>query len=97
MATKREIQDHIAAKLILQDRRRLTGPFVEAAVLENITPGDWNAIAGGVASNNFAAIGKVIVRLIELQITADAQAEAATIVADDTVSFDEYSRIEGLP
>jgi hypothetical protein len=97
MASKAQIQAHIAQKLVQQDKQKLTGPFVESAVLDNITQGDWNAIAGWLQANNFNAIGTRLGQIVESQVATDADAEAAGILLDDSLSLDEYSRVEGLP
>lgn len=97
MATKGEVQRHIADKLRrLQETERLTGDFVEASVLENITANDWGVIAGWIQSNNFQAIGKHVSGIVRSQIASNAMREAAIILADDVVDIDEYAKIEGL-
>lgn len=97
MATKAEVQRHIADKLRrLQETRKLTGSFVELSVIENITPGDWASIAGWIQDNNFQAIGKHISQLVRTQIASNAMREAAVILADDVLSLDEYAQVEDL-
>lgn len=98
MATKADIQRHIAGKLRKSlETRRLTGPFVESAVLEHITLSDWSSIAIWVQANDFNAIGKHITQIVRSEINNNAMQEAAVIVADDTVSLAEYAKIENLP
>lgn len=98
MATKADIQRHIAAKLRrTQETQRLTGDFVETAVLENITPADWASIAGWIQNNNFVAIGRHVSAIVRAQISSEANRKAAVILADDSVSLVEYAEIEDLP
>lgn len=98
MATKQQIERHIADKLrIIEETEKLTGAFVETAVLENIGVNDWNSIAGWIKANNFVAIGRHITSIVKGEISTDADQEAADILADDLLTLDEYARTEGLP
>ncbi len=98
MASKQQIEQHIADKLrILEETQKLTGTFVEAAVLDNIGPNDWNSIAAWIKSNNFDKIGQHIVSIVKAEIAIDADQEATDILADNVLTLDEYARTEGLP
>ena len=98
MANKQQIESHIAAKLrVLEETQKLTGTFVEAAVLDNIGPNDWNSIAAWIKNNNFDKIGQHIVSIVKAEIAIDADQEATDILADNVLTLDEYARTEGLP
>ena len=57
MANKQQVEKHVADKLrVLEETEKLTGAFVETAVIENITPGNWSSIAAAIKANNFAAM-----------------------------------------
>ena len=98
MANKQQIEKHIADKLrILEETEKLTGAFVETAVLENIGPNDWNSVAAWIKANNYSAIGRHITSIVKAQVSSGADQEAATILVDDVLTLDEYARTEGLP
>ena len=97
MATKAEVEAHISKKLRADKKTTLTGAYVQSAVTTNITTNDWDAIATALMANNFAAAGKRLGQIVRVQVNADSDAEAATYLADNTLSIAEYAEIEGLP
>jgi hypothetical protein len=98
MATKQQIERHIADKLrVIDEDQKLTGAQVEAAVLDTIGPSDWNSIANWIKSNNFSAIGQHIDGLVKAEISVSADQEAAAMLVDDVLTLDEYARTEDLP
>lgn len=97
MATKAEVQDHIAKKLRDDVEDSITGAYVRDSLVEQISINDWNSIATWLKQRDFEAIGKHLGGLVRNTIVTDADAEAATILADDVVDIPEYARIEGLP
>ena len=96
MATKAEIQTHIAKKLRKEFDDNLTGAYVRDSVAEQITINDWNSIATWLQARDFTSVGNHIAGLVRATIVSDADSDAAAILADDVVDLAEYARIEGL-
>ncbi len=97
MATKAEVQAHIAKKLRGGVEDDLTGAYVRNSISAQISINDWNSIATWLQARDFEAIGKHLGGMVRSTIVSDANAEAAIILADDVVDLEEYARIEGLP
>ena len=97
MATKAEVQAHIAKKLRSDVEAKITGTYVRDSLVGQISINDWNAIATWMQQRDFEAIGKHLGGLVRNTVVSDADAEAATILSDDVVDIQEYARIEGMP
>ena len=96
MATKEEIQGHIAKKLIGIYEEEFDGAYVRDAIVADINASDWNAIADWLHRRRFDLIGLHLSQKVRNKILADANAEAQTMVADDALSLAEYARSEKL-
>jgi hypothetical protein len=96
MATKAEIQAHIAKKLRDDVANAMTGAYVRDSLVEQVSIDDWNSIAQWLKDRNFEAIGQHIGALVRNTVVTDADSEAASILSDDVVDLTEYARIEGL-
>ena len=96
MATKAEIQAHIAKKLRDDVEAAMTGAYVRDSLVEQVSINDWNSIAVWLKARDFEAIGKHIGGLVRISVVGDADSEAALILSDDLIDLDEYARIEGL-
>lgn len=97
MATKAEVQAHIAKKLRDDVENDIDGTYVRDSLVEQISINDWNSIATWMKARDFEAIGKHLGGLVRNTVVSDADSEAASILADDVVDLVEYARIEGLP
>ena len=97
MATKAEIQAHIAKNLRKDVESNMDGAYVRDSLTEQITINDWNSIATWLQERNFKSIGKHIGTLVRNTVVSDADSEAAQILADNLLTLDEYARAEGLP
>jgi hypothetical protein len=96
MATKPEIQAHIAKKLRADVESNIDGAYVRDSLTEQITINDWNAIATWLLDKDFKSIGKHIGTLVRNTVVSDADSEATQVLADNLLTLDEYARTEGL-
>ena len=96
MATKEEIQSHIAKKLIGLYEEEFDGTYVRDAIVSDISASDWNAIADWLHARLFDRIGRHLGHKVKNKILADANTEAQAMVANDALSLAEYARSEKL-
>lgn len=92
MATRDQVIDRIEKKLIQVHQSELQWTDITSAIGNSGTT-NKNLIVSAIKNKEPSTLADLIFTLVSDKITADAKAEAATMVADDNLSLTELQRI----
>lgn len=93
MATKAEIQNIIKNRLLDYYKEDITGLYTKTALAGAISDPEFDSIAEWLRLQDFAKVGRFIGSKVMVKIRADADAEAAAMLANDSLDLTELSRV----
>ena len=90
--TKQELTDISSRRIREQNRKALNwGQFI--ASLNSLATPERDVLVAAVVNGDVVVVGTTIVDAVNAKHTVDADAEAASILADDNADLSELDRI----
>lgn len=94
--TKADIQARIAADLARKNLEEIEWADVTSAFAAS-TAAQRQRLLSALQSRNSRRVGEIVLQVVRVQLTSDANTEAGTMLADDQLSLTEIDRWLGIP